>query len=36
MLIAPVVKWISRDASDVVLWVRVLPGAHKFAGVLVF
>lgn len=25
------VKWISRDASDVVLWVRVLPGAHKMS-----
>ena len=25
---APVVKRISRDASDVVLWVQILPGAH--------
>ena len=24
---APVVKWISRLASDQLLWVRVLPGA---------
>ncbi len=24
---APMVKWISRNASDVVLWVRVLLGA---------
>ena len=22
-------KWISRDASNVVLWVRVLPGANE-------
>ena len=26
-LYAPVVKWISRLASDQLLWVRVLPGA---------
>ena len=28
VLHALVVKWISRDASDVVFWVRILAGAH--------
>lgn len=27
--IAPVVKWISLDASDVAFWVRVLAGAPR-------
>lgn len=26
---APVVKWISRLASDQLLWVRILPGAQE-------
>lgn len=27
--VAPVVKWISRRASDALLWVRLLPGAQS-------